>query len=216
MSTLIIDILIGYSILIAAGIGIIRFNSIANEFYPFLFMTRLGTLNETLSLVFIFTTGSNTVNSNIFVLPEYLLIVYQFYRWSNGAIKKYAVLALLGVALWITDNLVLNTVNDNNGLFRAFLAFVAVFLSMDQVNKLLICEREPLYKNSAFIICVGFLLYFGFKAFIESYNMFHPRLSPGLLRHLWIILYIVNGIANLLYALAVLWMPSKIKFTLPY
>lgn len=216
MFALIIDIIIGYSILIAAGIGILRFSAIAREYYPFLFLLWLGTLNETLSLVFIFTGGSNTINSNIFVLLEYLLIVHQFYYWSSNGIKKYMLLAVFGVTLWITDNLVINNISDDNSLFRAFLSFAAVFLGMDQVKRLLIYERDPLYKNSSFIICVGFLFYFGFKAFIESYNMFHPGLSPGLLRHLWIILYIVNGITNLLYALAVLWMPSKIKFTLPY
>ena len=216
MISLICDVVINYSILIAAIIGIIRFKSIIRDYYPFIFMIWLGVLNETLSLIFIFTVGSNTFNSNIFVLLECLLILYQFYRWNDNGIKKYAILALIALGIWIADNLVLNSITDNNSLFRAFYSFLVVFFSIDQVNKLIIYERGPLLKNSMFIICITFLLYYGFKAFVESYNMFHLGLSKTLLRDLWIILYFVNGIANLLYALAVLWIPTKVKFILPY
>lgn len=216
MISLICDVAINYSILIAAIIGIIRFKSIIRDYYPFIFMIWLGVLNETLSLIFIFTVGSNTFNSNVFVLLECLLILYQFYRWNDNGIKKYAILALIALGVWIADNLVLNSITDNNSLFRAFYSFLVVFFSIDQVNKLVIYERGPLLKNSMFIICITFLLYYGFKAFAESYNMFHLGLSKTLLHDLWIILYFVNGIANLLYALAILWIPTKIKFILPY
>lgn len=216
MISFILDIVVNYSILIPAIIGIIRFKSIIREYRPFLFIIWLGVINETLSLIFIFTLGSNTVNSNIFVLLEYLLIVYQFYKWNNKGLKKYMILALLGLAVWSADNLVLNSITHNNSLFRVFYSFLVVFFSIDQVNKLIIYERGPLFKNPMIIICITFLLYYGFKAFVESYNMFHLGLSKALLRDLWIILYFVNGIANLLYALAVLWIPTKVKFILPY
>jgi hypothetical protein len=217
MSSFLLEIALNYSILIAAIIGIIRFKSIIRDYYPFIFIIWLGVFNETLSLVLIFTLGRNTINSNIFVLLEYLLIVYQFYKWNNKkGLKKYVILALLGLAVWSADNLVLNSITHNNSLFRAFYSFLVVFFSIDQVNKLVIYERGPLFKNPMFIICITFLLYYGFKAFVESYNMFHLGLSKTLLRDLWIILYFVNGIANLLYALAVLWIPTKVKFILPY
>jgi hypothetical protein len=217
MSSFLLEIALNYSILIAAIIGIIRFKSIIRDYYPFIFIIWLGVFNETLSLVLIFTLGRNTVNSNIFVLLEYLLIVYQFYKWNNKkGLKKYVILALLGLAVWSADNLVLNSITHNNSLFRAFYSFLVVFFSIDQVNKLVIYERGPLFKNPMFIICITFLLYYGFKAFVESYNLFHLGLSKTLLRDLWIILYFVNGIANLLYALAVLWIPTKVKFILPY
>jgi hypothetical protein len=217
MSSFLLEIALNYSILIAAIIGIIRFKSIIRDYYPFIFIIWLGVFNETLSLVLIFTLGRNTVNSNIFVLLEYLLIVYQFYKWNNKkGLKKYVILALLGLAVWSADNLVLNSITHNNSLFRAFYSFLVVFFSIDQVNKLVIYERGPLFKNPMFIICITFLLYYGFKAFVESYNLFHLGLSKTLLRDLWIILYFVNGIANLLYAIAVLWIPTKVKFILPY
>jgi len=216
MTSLILEIAVNYSILIAAVIGIIRFKSIISDYYPFLFIIWLGVANETVSLVLIFTIGTNNFNSNIYVLLEYLLIVYQFYKWNDGSSKKYVILILLGVAVWITDNFVVNSIANNNSLFRVFYSFIIVFFSIDQVNKLMIYERDPLYKNPMFIICITFLLYYGFKTFVESYNMIHVGLSRSLLRYLWIILYFVNGFANLLYALAVLWIPTKVKFTLPY
>jgi hypothetical protein len=216
MINLILDIVVNYSILIPAVIGVFRFKSITRDYHPFLFIIWLGVINETLSLIFIFTIGSNTFNSNVFVLFEYLLIVYQFYKWNDQATRTYAILAFLGLGVWITDNVVINIITHNNSLFRVFYSFIVVFFSIDQINKVIIYERGSLLKNPMFIICITFLLYYGFKAFVESYNMFHLPLSRSLLRDLWIILYFVNGFANLLYALAVLWIPTKVKFILPY
>src|SRR3569623_746811 len=123
MSSFLLEIALNNSIIGAAIIGIIRIQSIIRDYYPFIFIIWLGVINETVSLIFIFILGSNTVNSNIFVLLEYLLIVYQFYKWNNKGLKKYMILALLGLAVWFTDNVVLNSIAHNNSLFRAFYSF---------------------------------------------------------------------------------------------
>jgi hypothetical protein len=216
MENYVIKIALNHSIVIAVIIGVIRFKKIAADFYPFLLVILTGLVNESLSLVLIYTTGSNTINSNFFVLLEYALLLWQFYRWEGRHHKKYFLLAGIGLAIWITDNLLVNTLAQNNSLFRVFYSFVILFLSIDEINKLIIFENEDLLKNACFIICFTFLFYYGLKAFIESYNMFHLGLSKGLLQSLWIILYFVNVVANLLYAIAILCMPPKLKFTFPY
>ncbi len=110
----------------------------------------------------------------------------------------------------------LNSIVQNNSLFRTFYSLVIVMLSTNELSKLLVYERGPLAKNATFLICITFLFYYGCKAFVEAFNAFHIGFSHNLLLNLWIILYFVNAIANLLYAIAILWIPRKREFILPY
>ena len=206
-------IFFNYSIIIAAIIAIVRFKSIMADYYPFVFFIWLGLFNEILSLFLICIYQSNAANSNVYVLLEYLILLLQFYKWNNKGVKKYYGLAAIGIAVWLTDNFIINTLSQNNSIFRVFYSFVILFFSIDQLNKLLVFEYGNLWKHPLFIICVTFVFYYGFNAFVESFNMVHLGLNPAILRDLWIILYFVNGTANLLYAIAVLCIPTKIKFT---
>ena len=216
MDNYIIRVVFNHSIIIAVIIAMIRFKSIISDYYPFIFVIWLGLVNESLSLIMIYSARSNAINSNVFVLLEYGLILFQFYKWNDSNSKKYYLLAGLGLLIWIADNFIINSIAQNNSLFRVFYSFVIVFFSIDQVNKMIIYEKGVLLKNAMFIICITFLFYYGCKAFVEAFNVFHSALSNMLLKNLWIILYFVNVIANVLYALAILCLPTKQKFTLPY
>ena len=216
MDNYIIRVVFNHSIIIAVIIAMIRFKSIISDYYPFIFIIWLGLVNESLSLIMIYSNRSNAINSNVFVLLEYGLILFQFYKWNDSNSKKYYLLAGLGLLIWIADNFIINSIAQNNSLFRVFYSFVIVFFSIDQVNKMIIYEKGVLLKNAMFIICITFLFYYGCKAFVEAFNVFHSALSNMLLKNLWIILYFVNVIANVLYALAILCLPTKQKFTLPY
>jgi hypothetical protein len=186
------------------------------DYYPFVFFIWLGFLNEILSLLMIYHYHSNTVNSNVYVLLEYMIILFQFYKWNENGIKRYYLLAAIGLSVWITDNFIINAISENNSIFRVFYSFIIIFFSIDKVNKLLVFEYSNLLKNPMFIICTSFIFYYGFKAFVESFNMVHLGLEPNILKNLWIILYFVNGTANLFFAIAVLCIPTKVKFISPW
>ena len=110
-------IIFSLSILIPTIAGIIRSNSTLKSYYPFLIFIWLGTLNEILSIVLALTVRSNTISSNIYVLLEYVILLFQFYKWNNGSIRKLMVLILLGFLVWIVDNVILHTITDSNSLF---------------------------------------------------------------------------------------------------
>jgi hypothetical protein len=110
----------------------------------------------------------------------------------------------------------MNSLTQNNSLFRAFYSLIIVFLSIDQINKLIVFEYSNLFKNAAFIICITFLFYYGCRSFVEAFNAFHVGLTAGILGNLWIIMYFVNAIANIFYAIAIICIPTKQVFTLPY
>ena len=83
MHGFLLNILLNHSIVIAALIGAFRFKTVIKNFQPFSLFIWLGLINETLSLILIYSKGSNTVNSNIYVLLECILILYQFYSWNS-------------------------------------------------------------------------------------------------------------------------------------
>src|SRR6185312_6137737 len=127
---------VNYSIAIPAVLAIIRFKHVQGAFYPLVFLIWLGLANESLSIAMVFSTGSNTVNANLFVLAEFLLLLLQFFLWDTGSRRKYFLAAGLGIAIWITDNLVLNTLSQNNSLFRAAYSFILLLFSISQISKI--------------------------------------------------------------------------------
>jgi hypothetical protein len=211
-----INILLNHSIVIAAVIAITRFKAIIKSFYPFILFIWLGCINETLSLILIYTTRNNTINSNIYVLLEYGIILFQFYKWNDSPLRKYLFFFLTGIAVWCADNLIINAVNENNSIFRIFYYFVIAFFNVNQINKIIVYERRSLVSNAQFLICITFLGYYSFKSFVEVSNAFHLALSNLFYRELWMILYFVNFLSNIMYAIAILCIPKKQEFSLPY
>jgi hypothetical protein len=216
MSNYILGIVLNHSIIIAAILGVIALRHITRSFYPFIFLILLVLINESLSLVLIYNNGNNAVSSNIFVLFEFGLLLYQFYRWNNGRVAKYYFIAAAGIITWLLDNFILNSISQNNSLFRVAYSFVIVLFSIDLVNKIIIYEKGRLRGNAMFIICITFIFYYGCKAFVESFNIFHFGVSDSFLSNLWITLYFVNGVSNIIYAIAILCIPTREEFTLQY
>jgi hypothetical protein len=211
-----ISIALNLSIIFAAIAGLIRVRRISPVYYPFLIIVWFGLLNEILSIVMAYSIRNNSINSNVFVLIEYLLLLWQFYKWNDGNRKKYYLLACIGTLVWVADNLLINSLSQNNSTFRIFYSFIIVLLSINQINKIIIYEKGALIKNAMFIICITFLFYYGCKAFVETFNTIHLSLSNVFLWNLYIILYFVNVFSNVLYTLAILCIPVRQEFTLPY
>jgi len=216
MNHTLLTVFLNHSIIIAAVIAFFRFKSISDSYYPFIILIWLGLLNESISLALISNGYSNTVNSNIYVLFDYLLILWQFYKWNTSGPSRYYIVAVIGLIVWIADNFLMNSPDQNNSAFRVFYSFIVLFFSIDKMNSIIIFENLRISKNAIFLICVGFIFYYTLKACVESFNMFHPGLTRILLRKFWLILYIANFITNLLFALAVLWIPKRQRFILPY
>lgn len=211
-----VNLLLTYSILLPAVAGIIRYKSVIKDFRPFLWLLWLGVLNETISVISIYTVRSNTVNSNIYVFLEFCLILLLYYRWKERRSAKFMVFGMLGFIVWVFDNIIINNLSENNSLFREFYSFIVIFLSIDVINRVLVLDTSPLYKNAMFLIAFAFIFYYGFKVYVESFNVLDIGLSNRMLTGLWKILYFVNAVANLIFTIAVLCMPKKQKFIMPY
>ena len=205
-----------FSIGIAVIVALFKNRAVLKSFRPFIYLVSAGFLNEMLSLYLILNHHQNAVNGNIYVLLEFLLILWLFKNWEVQKKAPLIYLAVITVIIWIFDTLILNSINHFSSIYRIFYSFVVIYLSINQMNWIIVNERKNIIKDSKFILCTAFIIFFAYKALLETFFLIELKLSNHFYHSLFIILTFLNLVINLVYALAALWMPTKQRFTLPY
>jgi hypothetical protein len=214
----IVRVISPYSISIVATIALLRFRKVLKSYRPFLYFSIVAFLNEIISTLSIKYYGSNTINYNIYTLIEALLILWQFRNWGLQQAKKklYVIIGAILVGLWIVEYLVIHSLHDISSIYLICYHFVLIFLSIDQMNYVLITERKDVLKNSRFIISTILLISYTYEAILEVFFYIDLKASHAFYHYIILIFLIINLFMNLLLALAALWIPTKQKFTLPY
>lgn len=210
--------LYSFSIIIAAAIGWARFAKINPAYYPFLFLIWIGLLNEILGYFLIYSGHSNAINNNIYVLIESLLIAWQFEKWGLFEQSKWLYKSILSlfVLTWLIEILFIKGINLTISYFRIIYSFVIVLMSLNVINRQLLSEKKSIYKNAIFLICTIFVIYFLYKAIVGIFWLYGLGENHQFrMNVIWILIY-VNLFANLMYALAVVWIPTKHRFSLPF
>jgi hypothetical protein len=206
------------SIGIAAMIACWKFRTIHPVFRPFIYCIWLALANEILSIIMVRTIHTNAVNSNIYVLLESLLIVWQFRKW--GLFERYRIifrlLLVLLVLAWIAENFILFSIHQFSSWFRIFYSFIIVLLSISLLNRQILGDKGVLLKNPVALICLAFIIYYTYKVLVETFWVYGLNESGIFRNKVYIILNYINLFSNLIYALAVLWMPTKHRFTMQY
>ncbi len=201
------------SIAPAAILGAVKYQTIATRFIPFVVITWVSLLNELLSLYCIFRKGSNAINSNVYVLVEFLLFLGLFYRWQQQRYKRlFTTMVGLGLVLWLLDNVWLNSLNHFNSGFRVFYAFVIVVFSIQKANQIAGHESRLLIRHSQFWLCMVFILFYSCKAFLESFYLFEIGASKAFFINLFFVMQLVNLFTNIIFAIVYLWMPKRQDF----
>jgi hypothetical protein len=206
-----------YSILIAAAIGAIRFLKVTTDNRPFFYLVWIALVNEILSQIFLATIHTTAVNCNIYVLFEAILYCWLFYNWSSlfRNKRKFRLLILFLCIIWVADNFFLNTIFQINSLFRIISSFILVFLAIDQINQLLMTERSEILVNARFLISMGVIIFFTYRAIVEAYYLFKLPFSNLFYHNVYLIMDYVNLFVNLIFGIAALWIPTRQKFILP-
>ena len=211
-------VLFSFSIFIAGIIAIFRFKDINKVYYPFLYCIWLGCINEALSYILVRAHYNSSINNNIYVLAESLFILLFFKNlglFKNSAILFYCMLTsyILG---WSTENFMTNSINSLNVYFTIFYSFTIVLMSVSTINELISSSSTNILRNPVFLICAGFIIYYTLKVLVHSFWLYGLNSSRNFLLKVYIIMIYVNLLSNLIYALAVLWMPRKREYTLQF
>ena len=207
-----------YSLIIPSVIGWVRFKRIHPTFYPFLFFIWLGLLNEILSTILIHRIRtSNAVNSNIYVLMEALLLVWQFERWGSFSNRKSAFKVLIGLlsGIWIIENMVISRITNFCSYFMIIYSGILCLLSIRHLNYIVARERGNLLMNAIFLICSTLIIYYSFKVMVEAFSLSDLKVSQVFKSNIYRIHGYVNLLSNCIFALAILWAPQRQRFSLP-
>jgi len=210
-------VLSSFSILIAGIISLIRFKKINKSYYPFIITIILACINEILSDYLIKTGKSNSINGNVYVCIESLLILFQFRNWGSFNNRKYLFwyLFYLFIGVWIAENFFISKIIYINSYFRITYSFILVLLGINQINEIIIRDRKNIIINPVFLICIAIVFYFTYKVLLEVFWLYGVNKSDNFRTSVYEIHAWINLFSNLIYALAVIWMPKKQRFLLP-
>lgn len=184
-------------------------------YYPLAVIFGLGLVNELFSFALIMVKKGNMASSNVYILLEFILLIWQFQKWNYWTNRLPLTIVSVGSIVWVFDNLILRSIDADNSLFRMMYSALVVLLSMQQVARIVVNEYKP-GKNPKFIFCTGFILYYIFKTYYESFNLIFTGVSNNFFYWLWLTLNTINLVTNLIYTYAILCIKKKIPFTLPY
>lgn len=201
-----------FSLLIGAAalVGWIKYRKAQKVFLPFLLLLTAGFINEITSLIVIRAGFSNAANYNVYLIAEALLVNWQFRRFSifQRSRQYYFLQVFISIA-WILESFVFSTLHTFNSFFIILDAFIIVLLSIHTISQMLFYEDHRLLSNSKFLVCLGFLVFFIYAMLVEIYWVTGLHHSKHYRVNILQILMYINLLTNLIYLLAVLWMPMR-------
>jgi hypothetical protein len=217
MSLYYVSLLSAFSIVVPFTAAISRIKTLGRKYRPMVILLTVGLFNEIVSSIGAQLFKNNALNGNIYVLIEYLLIIWQFQRLNGDLSRTFKITIIsIGVGIWITDNFILHTLAQNNSIFRMLSSLCVVYLSMDKANQLLFFNGPLLSKNTDLLICCGFFSYFLLKTYVEVFNVFTMPVKWTFYENLWGILAIINLLTNILLTLAIICFRQKQESTIHF
>lgn len=210
-------VIISFSILIAGAIAIFRYRHIHRSYYYFIYFIWAGCFNEIISFFLVINRLPNSINNNIYVLFESLLIIifFKHLKVLKNKLKLFLSIVISTIILWSFENIIQGKIVSVSPYFRIYYSLIIVLLSITTINNLITTVRKNVLTNSYFLICAGFIIYFTFKILIEAFWFYGLKQSGEFQFLVYNIMAYINLIINLIYALAILWMPRKQIFTMP-
>ncbi len=210
--------ILSFSILIAGVIGIFRFAQIRDIYRPFIYLIWIGCITEVVSTYFAYVYHNNLAVGAIYRLCESLFLLWFFSRLGIFTKQSKILYALSGifVVIWLTDNFLSSHLTKNvTFYFDIVYALSIVLLAIRAINDLLFTEKN-LLKNPTFLICIGLVIFFTYQIIQRMFWLYGLRESAEFRRSVQIILYIINCLTNLIFALAIVWMRKRQPFTFSF
>lgn len=210
------------SIIFAVIIGIVRYRKVNTSYYPLLYNVFLVLLVE-LSAMALMSSGKPktfTALLNLFSITDFILFTWLFHNWGLFNRRKDVFIYIIAIFFiaWVILTLFLDGLTFPNFYFRILYSFALIFFSVNTFNKVVVHERGNIFRNPKFLICLGIIIFYTFFVLVCVTNVSVVRQSVTKLfrSHLQEINVYSNLLVNLLYAVAILWIPRKQNFTTPF
>jgi hypothetical protein len=211
--------ILSLSIGLAGIIGIVRFKQLDKAYYPFIYNIWAAFALEIILRILMIAglVKPFLILYNVYTIIDFYLFFRLFYNWKLfGSSKRffYLVTATAFIA-WASTTFFAAGFFRPNYYFPVLYSFTLVFFSVTAFNKLIVHERGNILTNARFWICIGVIIFYTFFILINTTRLtvFHFRVSKSFQRSLQDINVYSNLLVNLMYAIAVLWIPRKKNFT---
>lgn len=212
------SLILNKCILIPAITGLVRFGKISRAFYPFVYCIWIGAITEISSDILILNRHSNAIITDIYILVESLFFIWLFNNWKLFYRNKvyFKVIGACLLVGWTIEMLLFATPIYFNSYFRIGDSFLVVIMSITIMNRLITLERKSLLKNAVFLFCISFVFYYTFQILVEVFMLYGESFKIRMFsRNVYYISTFTNFITNLLYTIAILWIPARQNFTIP-
>lgn len=201
--------------MVPALAGIIRFHIIPGEDRPFLYFIWLGLVTEIFTY-YLFKNGfNNNLVANGYVLVEGALLLWQFRRWGLWTEVRYRYYLLMAVLLlvWVSTSFIVAPWKQINSYFRVVYSLIVVLSAVEVLNRLVFSEQKKASYRYRFLICCAFVIWYAYNILVESFYIYPRSVTPHFLTSLFDIKAWCNFVINLVYAVAIIWIPRKKIFT---
>jgi hypothetical protein len=207
------------SIGFAVIIGIVRFRRIDSAYYPLIYNAMVALVVEILNKML---TEKGYTDAFVFVLNvfsyiDFFLFLWLFHNWGLFNRKKSVFITIAGIffLIWLSEGIFKTSFIKLNLYFFMLYAFALIFFSVNTFNRAVVHERSSIFRNPKFWICLGIIIFYSFfiVTVTTGISMFWNNVSVQFRRDLQAISVFSNLLVNLLYAVAVIWIPRKKNFT---
>jgi hypothetical protein len=210
--------ILSLSIVFAAIIGVIRFKKMDPAFHPFVYYACLGLITEIIIYILVGKEMYQTIAiwANVYGLAEFFLLTWLFHNW--GLFKKRKKIFVFIIAffffLWFITMLI-GGYQKINFYFFIIYSFTLIFFSISSFNRMVVNDRKNIFSNARFWICLGIIIFYTYFILINTAKLsfLKPHLTKYFIDNLQAINRYSNLLVNLLYAIAVIWIPRKKNIT---
>lgn len=205
--------ILSLSILIPMIAGLVRFGVIPASYRPLLYLLFIGFINE-MVCYFLFYNSSNAIPTNIYFLCEFVLFTLQFRKWRNILQNDwlYGSLMLGMLITWFIENIAFGKLNIFSPLFQVAYSFSLVLIAVNQLNWLIVNEKDNIITNPIFIICIAIIIFFSYKVLTE---VFYYYAQSVIKNNIFVIEEYLNVAYNIMLTIAILCIPRKRDFIQP-
>jgi hypothetical protein len=181
------------------------------KLYPLLSCFYFGLVITILGYFFKKPSYINTA-TNIYILSEFVLIIYQFHIWRAGFGNRVMfLLTAFGLLLWVWTTFWLHSFSERNAVFRLYYSLIIVLCSIDLINKL-VYERIYLFRNWRFVLAMAFVIFYSYNIVVETFWLSKTLFSTPFLTNIFVIKVYINFVINIIYFIALLCIPKRKNF----
>lgn len=190
-----------------------------SSFYPFVYNLLVTLLVEILigfQRSYIITTKI----TNVFSLVDFCLFAWLFHNWGLFNYNKKRFYVILGsfFLIWIYITFFFSGFSNINNLFLLIYSFALIFFSVTTFNKIVVQQRINIFVNARFWICIGIIIFYSFFIVTRATDLSTTSIKDisnalnnksSFKDDLQKINAYSNILVNLLYAVAVIWIPRQ-------